>query len=206
MLNEKQNELEFLMQGEDAVAQIFSRYRDQLRRMVRFRIDHRLLRRVDYDDVLQDAYLEVSRRIQDYIDQPTVPFFVWARQITMQVLIDMHRRHLGATMRDISLEVSLRGRGMEHTTSYSLAAHLIGNVTSPSQAAVRDEAIVELREALDQMDDIDREVLVLRHLEELNNNDVADVLGLTKSTASKRYVRALKRLKSLLSKMTTDLK
>lgn len=94
---------------------------------------------------------------------------------------------------------------MAHTTSYSLAAHLIGNVTSPSQAAVRDETIDELREALGEMDDIDREVLVLRHLEELSNGEVADVLGATKSTASKRYVRALKRLKNVLSKMTTDL-
>lgn len=149
--------------------------------------------------------MEIARRIEDFTSKPTVPFFVWARQIAMQTLIDTHRTHLGAKMRDAALEVSLHKPGFGHATSYSLAAQLIGNLTSPSRAALREERIEELREALEQMDPIDREVLVLRHLEEFSNNEVAEILGLEKSAASKRYVRALKRLKDVMVKLTSDI-
>ena len=185
--------------GEQAVAELFGRYRDKLQRMIAFRLDSRIVGKVDEDDILQDAFMETVRRIQDYVDQPSVPFFVWLRQITSQVLIDTHRRYVEARMRDVNLEVSLERGGTPDTSSSDLIAQLADSLTSPSQCAVRAETIAELRRALDQLEEIDREVLVLRHLEELSNHEVAQVLGIDKYAASKRYLRALDRLKNAMS-------
>ncbi|MDA0808748.1 MAG: sigma-70 family RNA polymerase sigma factor [Planctomycetota bacterium] len=191
------DELEILKSGDaDAIAEVFSRHRDKLQRMVRFRLDRRLYGRVDTADVLQDVWLETSRRIDDYTSNPAVPFFVWVRQIAYQTIIDLHRRHLGAQKRNASQEVSIAKSNCD--TSVSIAAQLAGNLTSPSNVAMRGERLARLREALDSMDEIDREVLALRHFEELSNNEVAEILGIQKTAASNRYVRALKRLKQVL--------
>jgi RNA polymerase sigma-70 factor (ECF subfamily) len=190
-------EFDLLTSGdENKIAEVFSQYEEKLQRMVRFRLDRRLYGRVDTADVMQDVWMEASRRIEDYTSNPAVPFFIWVRQIAWQIIIDLHRRHLGAQKRNVSQEVSLAKSGVG--TSISIAAQLVGDLTSPSQAAIREEKLVKLRDALESMDKIDREVLALRHFEELSNNEVAEVLGLQKTAASNRYVRALKRLKSIL--------
>jgi len=192
-------EFDLLSSGDtEKVAQVFSVYMEKLQRMIRFRLDRRLYGRIDTADVLQDVWIEASRRITDYTSNPAVPFFVWLRQIAWQIIIDLHRRHLGAQKRNVSQEVALVRPG---GTSISIAALLVGNLTSPSQVAMREERLLKLREALERMDEIDREVLALRHFEELSNNEVAQVLGLQKTAASNRYVRALKRLKSILEEM-----
>jgi len=191
------DELEMLKSGDaDAIAEVFSHHRDKLQRMVRFRLDRRLYGRVDTADVLQDVWLETSRRIEDYTSNPAVPFFVWVRQLAYQIIIDLHRRHLGAQKRNVSQEVSIGKSNCD--TSVSIAAQLAGNLTSPSNVAMRGERLARLREALDGMDEVDREVLALRHFEELGNNEVAEILGIQKTAASNRYVRALKRLKQVL--------
>ena len=191
------DELELLRSGNaDAIAEVFSRHRDKLQRMVRFRLDPRLNGRVDAGDVLQDVWLETARRIEDYTSNPSVPFYVWVRQLACQIIVDLHRRHLGAQKRNVSQEVSLNRAGCD--TSISIAAQLVGSLTSPSHVAMREERQKHLRAALDGMDEIDREVLALRHFEELNNNEVAQILGIRKTAASNRYVRALKRLKQVL--------
>jgi len=195
--DEQIQELGKLLQGEAAVAEVFWRYRDRLERMIRFRMDPRLFGRVDPDDILQETWINVSRRISDYTGRPDVPFFIWLRQLTTQTLVDLHRQHLGAKMRNAGLEVSLQRTG-GMATSQSIAAHLAGAVTSPSRAAQRQEEIENLRRALDTMEDIDREVLVLRHLEGLSNLETAHVLNLESSAASKRYLRAIKRLSTIL--------
>jgi RNA polymerase sigma-70 factor (ECF subfamily) len=184
--------------GEEAVAELFGHHREKLLRMIAFRLDSRIIGKVDGEDILQDAFVETARRIQDYLDRPSVPFFVWLRQITKQVLIDTHRRYLGAKMRDVNQEVGLFHGGSADTSSSGLAAQLADSLTSPSQFAVREEMVAELRTALDDLDEIDREVLVLRHLEELSNNEVAEILGVDKFAASKRYLRALERLRGAL--------
>ncbi|NLF68823.1 MAG: sigma-70 family RNA polymerase sigma factor [Candidatus Anammoximicrobium sp.] len=182
-----------------AVAELFGRYRESLQRMIAFRLDRRIAGKVDGDDILQDAFLESVRRIQDYLDQPTVPFFVWLRQVTTQVLIETHRRYVGAQKRDVNLEVALEHGGPDDSSSGGLIACLADSLTTPSQCAVRGEMVAQLRQALDQLADIDREVLVLRHLEELSNNEVAQILGIDKYAASKRYLRALDRLRGVMS-------
>ncbi len=192
-------EIEFLRQGgEQAVAELFSKYQEPLGRMVDFRLDRRLYGRIDAADVLQESYIEISRRVHEFLDNATVSFFVWARQITWQNVLMTHRRHLGAQKRDAAQEVSLNARANPNATSLSLAAQLVAHMTSPSQAAVREERLTQLRKALDSMDEVDQEVLALRHFEHLSNNEVAQILGLQKTAASNRYVRALKRLKEIL--------
>ncbi len=195
-----ENELQLLRtEGEQALATIFSRYEERLERMIRFRMNRKLWGRVDPSDVLQEAYFESARRLPNYLRHAAVPVFVWLHGMTGQTLVDVHRRHLGTQSRDAGREVAMRRSGGPMATSTCLAARLVADLTSPSHAAMRDEMYNELRDSLDQMDPIDREVLVLRHFEELTNKEVAEVLGLQKAAASNRYVRALKRLKSILS-------
>jgi RNA polymerase sigma-70 factor (ECF subfamily) len=185
--------------GDDpARAELFARCRDRLRRMVRLRLDRRLQGRIDPSDVLQDAYLDYARRFAEWAARPTLPFFLWLRLLTGQKLVDLHRRHLGAQMRDAGQEVSLYRGALPQASSASLAAQLLGRLTSASQAAVRAETQVRVQEALNAMEPIDREILTLRHFEMLSNEEAAAVLGLRKSAASNRYIRALKRLKEAL--------
>jgi RNA polymerase sigma-70 factor (ECF subfamily) len=186
---------------QQALADLFAQYRDRLRGMVRLRLDRRLQGRVDPSDVLQEAYLDVARRAPDYFSNPTLPFFLWLRLLTGQRLVDIHRKHLGAQMRDAGQEVSLYRGALPQASSAALAAQLLGRLTSPTQAVVRAEMQVRLQEALNSMDPIDREVLTLRHFEELTNTETAEVLGIQKAAASNRYVRALRRLKQILKAM-----
>jgi RNA polymerase sigma-70 factor (ECF subfamily) len=187
----------------DAVAlgALFAHYRDRLRTMVRLRIDQRVARRLDPSDVLQEAFLDVSRRFPEYAAAPTVPFYVWLRALTGQRLIDVHRQHLGVKMRDAGQEVSLYRGALPQASSGSLAQQLLAGLTSPTQAAVRAEMQLKLQEALNSMDPMDREVLVLRHFEELNNIETASVLCIEPSAASKRYLRAFRRLKVILDQI-----
>ena len=183
---------------EAALGALFVRYRDRLRQMVRLRLDRRLSGRIDTSDVLQDAYLDVARRFPEYAAAPTVPFYIWLRALTGQRLVDLHRRHLGAEMRDAGREISLYRGALPMASSASLAQQLLAGLTSPTQAAIREEMQLRLQEALNSMDPIDREVVVLRHFEELTNAEAAEVLGIETAAASKRYIRAIRRLKSIL--------
>ena len=182
-----------------ALAELFARYRSRLRRMVRLRLDRRLQGRVDPSDVLQEAQLEIFRRAGEYAADPRVPPFLWLRLITGQRLTALHRRHLGARMRSAGQEIALHRGLMPQATSASLAEMLLGRLTSPTQAAQRAEVRLLLQEALNGMDPLDREVLTLRHFEELSNAEVAQVLGLSKTAASNRYIRALERLREALA-------
>jgi RNA polymerase sigma-70 factor (ECF subfamily) len=177
---------------------LLQRHRQRLRRMVALRLDQRLQGRLDASDVIQEAFLEASARLPEYVQQPTMPFFLWLRFLTGQKLLELHRHHLGTRMRDVSREVSLYRGALPTASSAALAAQLIGHDTRPSEVAIRAERKIRLQEALNSMDALDREVLALRHLEQLSNAETAQVLGLHESAASKRYLRALKKLKEIL--------
>jgi RNA polymerase sigma-70 factor (ECF subfamily) len=184
---------------ERALAELYHHYRPRLRQMVRLRLDRRLAGRLDPSDVLQEAYLECGKRLKDYSGE--MPFFVWLRFLTGQKLVDLHRRHLGTRMRDAGQEISLVRGPFPQASSASLAQQLLGRLTTPSQAAQRVELQVQMQEALNNLDPLDREVLTLRHFESLSNEETAAVLGLKKSAASNRYVRALQRLKAVLESL-----
>ncbi len=184
---------------QQAANTLFARFHDRLLKMIRLRMDRRLNGRVDSEDILQEAYLDASQRLPDFAAHPPSSFFLWLRFLAAQKLIDAQRHHLGVDKRNAALEVSLYRKPMPEATSASLAAQLLGRLTSPSLAAIRAETQLKVQEVLNAMDPIDREVLVLRHFEHLSNNEVAELLGISKAAASKRYVSALKRLKEVLA-------
>jgi RNA polymerase sigma-70 factor (ECF subfamily) len=186
---------------QEALAEFFTRCRDRLRRMVSLRLDPRLRGRIDASDILQEAYLDISRRAAEYAARPEMPFFLWLRMMAGQKLLEVHRRHIKTQMRDIGHEVSLHQGAFLEADSESLAAQLLGRLSSASQAAVRAELKLRLQEVLSRMGEHDREILALRHFEELSNGEVAAVLNLSKAAASNRYIRALKRLKNELVKI-----
>jgi RNA polymerase sigma-70 factor, ECF subfamily len=182
-----------------ALAELYSRHRERLRRMVTFRLDQRLNGRVSPSDVLQEAYIDALKRLGHYLAKPDMPFPGWLRLVVGQRLVEVHRQHLGAKARNAGQEISLAHGAWPAASSVCLAAHLAGGLPSPSEAAARNESVALLEEAFDQMDPLDREILALRHFEELSNTEVAEILGIQKAAASKRYVRALARLRTALA-------
>lgn len=182
------------------LADAFDFHRNRLQRMLMFRMDPRLRGRVDEDDILQEAFMNAEKRLQHYLNQRSMSLFVWIRLITEQTLIDVHRRHLGTKMRSAGREKS-PGGGLRNSSSQTLSQQFLAGLTSPSQAAIREETAHQLHEALEQMSEIDREVLALRHFEELTNSEVAEILEITPKAASIRYVRALTRLKGVLAQL-----
>jgi RNA polymerase sigma-70 factor (ECF subfamily) len=186
---------------QEALNEIFTRHRRRLRHMVEMRLDWRLQARIDASDVIQDAFLQATARLDEYLHNPTLPLFLWLRLVVGERLSKLHRHHLGAQMRDASREVSLYREALPAASSAALAAQLLGKHTSPTQAALRAERLLRLQEALNALDPIDREVLSLRHFEELTRAEAAQVLGIEEAAAAKRYVRALKRLKEMLANM-----
>lgn len=191
-----------LRQGDrQALAELFDLHRPRLWRMVNFRLDRRLVGRIDSDDVLQESYLAASQRLEHYGTRESMSPFVWLRLIVSQTLVDVHRHHLAVQARDAGREVTIGRFPGSQTTSASLAAQLVGGWTSPSQAAARDEMAERLERAIADMDPVDQEVLALRHFEELANHEVAEVLGIEQKAASIRYVRAVRRLKEILQQI-----
>ena len=186
---------------EAACRDLFSRYRPRLKRMIHLRLSRRLQGRVDDSDVLQEAFLEVSRKLAEYAADPKLPFYLWLRHLTGLKLAEVHRRHLGTQLRDADREVTLHRGGLPEADSASLAAQLLGTITTPSEAAIRAEQRLYVQEALNSMDPIDREVLALKHFEQLSTSEIAEVLGLSKAGAGSRYLRAIKRLREILERM-----
>jgi RNA polymerase sigma-70 factor (ECF subfamily) len=182
-----------------ALDDLFARYRDRLRRMVQLRLDRRLQARIDASDVIQDAYVEIVDRLDEYLRDRRLPFFLWLRLVVGERLMKLHRTHLGTQMRDAGRELSLYHGALPAASSAALAGQLLGKHTSPTQAAVRAERILRLQEALNTLDPVDREILSLRHFEELTAAEAAQLLDITESAAAKRYLRALKRLKEILA-------
>ncbi len=185
----------------EAFNEVFTRHRRRLRRMVEMRMDWRLQARLDASDVIQDAYLEAVTRMDEYLRDPALPLFLWLRLIVGERLTRLHRHHLGTKMRDAGRELSLYRRPLPAASSMALAAQLLGKHTSPTQAAVRAERMLRLQEALNALDPIDREILSLRHFEELTRAETAKALGIEEGAAAKRYIRALKRLKDILASL-----
>lgn len=182
-----------------ARSDLVGHYRDRIKRMVSLRMDRRLQSRVDASDIVQDASLEATRRLDEYFTQKEpMDFFVWLRWLAIDKLLDTHRFHLGAQKRRADQEVSLYARPVAEATSLALAEHLLGRVTQPSESIQKRELQASLEKALNELAPVDREVLVLRHFEDLSNNETADVLGIKKSGASRRYVVALARLRELM--------
>jgi RNA polymerase sigma-70 factor (ECF subfamily) len=176
-------------------------HQERLARIVAFRMDPRLRGRIDAADVVQDAFVEASAHREVYFRAPTTPLFLWLRGVINNKLLEVHRHHLGTHMRNAKRESPLSATDAAGDASHVLCLHLTTGLTRPSVAAVRNEIKARLAEALDGMDPADCEVLVMRHFEQLTNAEAAQVLGIQERAAAKRYLRALDRLKHILSEM-----
>jgi RNA polymerase sigma-70 factor (ECF subfamily) len=182
-----------------ALAELFHRYRERLRRMLELRMDGRLWTRLDASDVLQEAYIDLAGDLDAYRADPKLPPLLWMRLHVGRRMTMLHRLHLGTGKRDAGLEISLYREALPQASSAALASMLLGRHTSPTQAAQRAERLLRIQEALNTLDPIDREVLALKHFEDLSRAETAEVLGISPEAAAKRYFRALKRLKEVLA-------
>jgi RNA polymerase sigma-70 factor, ECF subfamily len=184
-----------------ALAELFGRHRDRLEKMVRVRLSRGLQGRVDPDDVLQETYLDLALQLRNYPGPEAMPVFLWLRLLTGQRLARVHRRHLGTAKRHAGREAPVHHDGAGEADTASMADFLVGRLTSPSGAADRAERARIVRGAIDALDPLDREIISLRTFEGLTNSEAAAVLGLARSAASNRYVRAMARLQSALQKI-----
>lgn len=198
--NDQTQELLKSVAGGDpsAVNQLLDRHREAVRRMIQMRMDHAVARRVDASDVVQDVLMEASTRLNDYLRDPSMPFHLWLRQLAKDRIIDMHRRHRGAQRRSVDREQNMSGLGRDDQSAADLAALLRDAELTPAAAALRKEMESRFLIALDQLDENDREIVVMRHFEHLGNSEVAEALGLTPPAAGMRYLRAIRRLRELL--------
>lgn len=176
-------------------------HEDRLRRLIRFRLDARMRGRIEAADVVQEVFVEACEHRGRFVAQSELSLFLWLRGIAANKLLELHRRHLSTQLRDAKREISLFQREWADDTSAALAARLVGQGTRASEAAVRDEVKAQLQEALNQMNPLDREVLALKHFEQLTSREAAQVLGIEERAAAKRYLRALERLKVILAAM-----
>lgn len=177
-----------------AFDQLFARYRAYLHQVVELRLDANLRRRVDASDVVQEAQLEAARRLAHYLDRPHIPFRLWLRQIAYDRVLMMRRRHMQTKRRSMEQELPLPER-----SSVQLARQLLAGGTTPTQHVVRSELGQRVRLAVAKLPEGDREILLMRNFEGLSNQDVAGVLGIEPAAASKRYGRALLRLRTCLA-------
>lgn len=185
--------------GEEAFAEYFMNNRDRLHRMISMRMDQRLAQRVDASDVLQEGYVDAAKRIEEFIENPVMPLFIWIRFLVGQKLAAVHRWHFKTQKRDPRREELAASQKVPTVDSQVLAQEFSASVTSPSEAVSKAEVTKKMLEVLETLDPIDREILVMRHFEELSNNEAAAELEITKGTASKRYVRALAKLNKAMA-------
>jgi RNA polymerase sigma-70 factor (ECF subfamily) len=183
--------------GRELLGQVFERLRPRFEKIVSFRLDPSFRSRLDPADVVQESFFEIARRIHEYAASPAVPIFIWMRQRVLQTMIDLQRSH-AREKRSVHREARLPEPAFNQSTSLSIARLLMDDLPSPSQAAMLVEEQERLQRALDSMPEVDREVLAMRHFEQLTNSEVAEVLGLSPTAASNRYVRAAARLSEIL--------
>jgi RNA polymerase sigma-70 factor (ECF subfamily) len=188
--------------GGDAAARsaLLEKHREALRRLVAMRLDRAVQRRVDASDIVQDALVEADRRLADYLEAAPLPFRLWLRQIARDRVIDAHRRHRGAERRSVDREQTLNPPSFADQSAFDLAGQLADRrELTPAAALLRRELEARFRAAVDRLDDTDREIVEMRHVEKLTNQETAQALGLSEPAAGMRYLRAVRRLRAILS-------
>ncbi len=171
-------------------------HRKDLRRMVEARLDRRISVRVDASDVVQDTLIDAWRRMDDYLEDRPLPFLSWLRQIANERVIDTHRRHVTSQRRGIGREIA--EAQVSNESAVLLANRLFANDTSPSNHLVRKEFHIRLKEAIISLPTKDREVLLMRHIDQLGTDEIAESLGITQGAVKARLLRALLRLRGVL--------
>lgn len=182
----------------EAGEQLLGLCREPLRRAVELRLDPHLARREDASDIVQKVLIDAHRRLQEYVQNPRMPFHLWLRHMAKDRIIDSHRRHRGAARRSIDQEQPQRAPAWDDASSVQLLGQLVDQELTPASAAIQQELQQRLRDVLAQMDELDREVILMRYYEQLSNQEIAAALELTEAAASMRHLRALRRLKELV--------
>ena len=182
----------------DAVNQLLERHRLALKKLVQLRLDRRIARRADASDIVQDVLLEANQRLQEYLNDPRMPFHLWLLHMAKDRVIDMHRRHRGAKRRSLDREQSLTSPQFADQSSFDLASQLAGSELTPAAASIRHELEQRFLTALEQLDEGDRDILLMRHFEQLGNSEAAAALGLSEAAAGMRHLRALRKLRAIL--------
>jgi RNA polymerase sigma-70 factor (ECF subfamily) len=180
-----------------AVNRLLEGHRAALRRMIDLRLDPVLKRRVDASDVVQDVLIEANRRLRDYLRQPAMPFDLWLRHIARDRMIDTHRRHRKAARRSLDRERPLNATA--DSSTLDLAAQLRDPAMTPAATALVNEMQRRFLEALEVLNQGDREIVLLRHFEQLSNQEAAHALDLSEAAAGMRYLRAMRRLRAHLA-------
>ena len=183
----------------DALGPAFEMFRPRLQAAIRLRLNNRIRQREDESDILQEAYFAAANDLPRYANEPKVPVYVWLRGLVQQRLVDAHRKHMSCQKRTANRELSIHDANFPVADSYSVSHQIAANLTSPSIVASKAEMRVILQKVLEQLDPIDQEIISLRHVEGLKSSEVAKLLDINLSTASTRYLRALKKLKESLS-------
>ena len=181
-----------------AVERLLTRHRPSLHRMIELRLDQRIKRRVDVSDVVQDVLIEANRRLNDYLQNPVMAFHLWIRQIAKDRLIDAHRRHRVSAKRSIDREQATMVHGAVDQSSLDFVAQLRDPAMTPAAAASQRELAGQVEAVIARLGNSDREVILMRHYEQLSNGEIAAALGLSEPAASMRYLRAIRRLRELL--------
>lgn len=189
---------------EQALAEFFQIVRPRLKRIVNFRLDYRLSGRISESDVIQEAYVRAAKHVDRFLARPELPFFVWLRMELHQMLLDIHRQHFDAEKRNVRKDQRLWQPSVGGETSLAIAAQLVGRVSTPSRLVEKAEQMALVQQTLEQLPELDREIIALRHFEELSNTETADYLGIEPAAASKRYLRALKRLREIMNMVSGD--
>ena len=184
--------------NESAVNQLMDRHRNSLRQLVRMRLDQKIQRRVDVSDVVQDVLVEANRRLTRYLAKPIMPFHLWLRQIAKDRIIDGHRRHRVSARRSVDREQAIVAPRGYDQSSIELLGVLGDHKLTPAAAALQQEMARKVEQAIARLDEKDCEIIVMRHYEHLTNQEIAQALELTEPAASMRYLRAVRRLKSVL--------
>jgi RNA polymerase sigma-70 factor (ECF subfamily) len=197
--SETQELLANVKRGEnDAVNRLFERHRLSLRQVIQLRLDRQLARRVDASDIVQDVLLEANGRLSDYLAAPQMPFHLWLRHLAKDRIIDMHRQHRGAQRRSLDRERSLVSPQFGDQSAFDLAGQLVGSEPTPAAAVLRKELQSRFLIAIEQLDEEDRDIVLMRHFEQLGNSEAATALGLSTAAAGMRHLRALRKLRAIL--------
>lgn len=182
-----------------AVNRLLERHRMSLRKLIQWRLDRRVAQRVDASDIVQDVLLEANTRLKTYLQNPQMPFHLWLRQLAQDQIVDMHRRHRGAQRRSIDREQSLASPEFNDQSGFDLMGQLADHELTPAAASIRKELEARFVAAVDELEDEDREIIVMRHFEQMGNSEVAQVLGVSAAAAGMRHLRALRKLRGILS-------
>lgn len=186
---------------DEARNELLARHRTSVERLIQMRLDHKIRRRVAVSDVLQNVMIEANRRLSDYLNKGAMPFHLWIRQIAKDRIIDAHRRHRGSAKRSVDREQAIDGRPNNRQSTIMLAGVIADKELTPAARATQQEIAKQVELAIADLPVADRDIILMRHYEQLGNQEVAEVFGISEQAASMRYLRALKKLRSIMTEV-----